>query len=231
MPMPGLAGVTPLIVDDNATQRSVLSDYLTDWGMAVSTAPEGRRALTMLQDAARKAEPFAVVLIDRFMPGMDGMELKSRIVADPGLATGVILMTGVGQDRDVGAARTGVLDVVQADTARRSSDQPSGGLGLNAAGPPNADPPPRRRAKTGLGHLLLAEDNLINQKVAVAILTRLRYSVDTVINGAEAVRAVAAQDYDAILMDCQMPELNGYEATAGDPQSGWCAWPHSRSSP
>ena len=80
----------------------MLSDYLTDWGMAVSTAADADAALAELRGAAVDGRPFAVVLLDRFMPGMDGLELRNVIVAEPGLAAGVVLMTGLGQERDLG---------------------------------------------------------------------------------------------------------------------------------
>jgi two-component system sensor histidine kinase/response regulator len=214
-----LAGVATLIVDDNATQRSVLSVYLTDWGMKVSTAADGGTALTTLRAAATEGRPFAVVLIDRFMPGMNGLALKNAIVAAPSLAVGVVLMTELGKDRDIGDD-AGLVRCTSLSKPIRREDLRSClrvVLGLEPANTTATEvstsrPPPIGERK--LGHLLLAEDNLINQKVAVAILTTAGYSVDTVLNGAEAVRAVAAQRYDAILMDCQMPELSGYEATA-----------------
>ncbi len=214
-----LAGVTVLIVDDNTTQRGVLSDYLTDWGMTVSTASDGESALVSLQAAVTDGRPFAVVLIDRFMPGMDGLELKSVIVADPGLASGVVLMTGLGQERDVGDTPEFVVCTTLSKPIRREDLRSCLRvvLGLEAASAEHAAlpiDPPALENEPARGHLLLAEDNLINQKVAVAILTTAGYCVDTVVNGAEAVSAVAARPYDAILMDCQMPELNGYEATA-----------------
>ena len=220
-----LVGVPVLIVDDNATQRGVLSGYLTNWGMTVSTAADGESALTALESAAGEGRPFAVVLLDRFIAGMDGLALKNAIVVDPGLATGVVVMTGLGQERDLG-------DVADTATCRslskpiRREDLRSCVrvvLGLDEATVVDAEVSTRRDAPV-IGHergrLLLAEDNLINQKVAVAILTTAGYSVDTVLNGAEAVRAVADQRYDAILMDCQMPELNGYEATAAIRRKG-----------
>jgi PAS domain S-box-containing protein len=215
----GLAGMAALVVDDNATQRSVLSAYLTEWGMKVSTAPDAETALTLLRMAAAERKPVAVVLVDRFMPGMDGLALKNAIVATPGLAVGVVFMTNHRQESDVGENSSCVKCAFLTKPIRHQ-DLRSGlrvALGLESAASvptPTVALPPPPVGEPALGHLLLAEDNLINQKVAVAILTSAGYSVDTVLNGAEAVRAVAVQDYDAILMDCQMPELSGYEATA-----------------
>ncbi len=218
-PEASLAGVTALIVDDNATQRSVLSDYLNDWGMTVCTAADAEAALTELRGAVVDGRPFDIVLLDRFMPGTDGLELRNVIVAEPGLAAGVVLMTGLGQERDLGAVAEFVVcstlsKPIRRDDLRSCLRQV---LGLEPAKvvrvPPGVVPAPLVQGPS-LGRLLLAEDNLINQKVALAILTTAGYSVDAVLNGAEAVRAVAEQPYDAILMDCQMPELNGYEATA-----------------
>ena len=214
-----LVGVSALIVDDNATQRAVLSDYLTDWGMTVSAAPDGEGALATLRTAAAAGRPFAVVLVDRFMPCMDGLELRAAIVDDPGLATGVVLMTGLGHERETGVVAEFVVCSSVSKPIRRDDLRTSLRvvLGLEVAAPVPAGesvPSVATPEKPVRGRLLLAEDNLINQKVAVAILTNAGYRVDTALNGAEAVRAVAAQPYDAILMDCQMPDLNGYEATA-----------------
>jgi CheY-like chemotaxis protein len=230
-----LAGFSALVVDDNATHRSVLSAYLSEWGMTVATASDGEAALATMRGAAVDGRPFAVVLVDRSMPGMDGLAVKKAIVADRGLAAGVVLMTDLGGECDTGdttqpamcaslskpirredlrsclreALGLDVANVAPAqDSAQNSAENSTQNPAQNGAG--DVAPPVGGKR----GHLLLAEDNLINQKVAVAILTTAGYSVDTVLNGAEAVCAVAAQPYDAILMDCQMPELSGYEATA-----------------
>jgi CheY-like chemotaxis protein len=98
-PDAGLAGVTALIVDDNATQRSVLSEFLTGWGMIVTTVDGGPAALSALRTAAGEGRPFAVALLDRSMPGMDGLEVKDAIVADPVLTTRLVLVTGLSRDR------------------------------------------------------------------------------------------------------------------------------------
>jgi two-component system sensor histidine kinase/response regulator len=140
-------------------------------------------------------------------------------VMAPGLAAGVVLMTRLGEERETENTEEFVVCSSVSKPIRREDLQSSLHvvLGLDAAtATPVEESAPRAPSLEAapLGRLLLAEDNLINQKVAVAILTNAGYHVDTALNGTEAVRAVAAQPYDAILMDCQMPGLNGYEATA-----------------
>jgi len=211
-------GLRAFVVDDNATQRSVLSAYLTEWGMSVCAAADGEAALAALAAAGSEGRPFAVVLVDRVMPGMDGLALKNAIAAGPAPAPGVVLMSRVGQEQECGDPTDLVRCSALSKPVRRLDLRTCLRVVLGLDAPEDreeittVDPAPVTGPK--LGRLLLAEDNLINQKVAVAILTTAGYSVDTVPNGVEAVRAVAGQRYDAILMDCQMPELNGYEATA-----------------
>ena len=99
---PGLAGVTALVVDDNATQRHVLAEKMTEWGMAVTTAESGETAIATLRTAAAQSRPFAVALLDRSMPGIDGLELAAAIAADPALTTRLVLMTGLSREADAG---------------------------------------------------------------------------------------------------------------------------------
>jgi two-component system, sensor histidine kinase and response regulator len=218
-PEAGLAGVTVLVVDDNTTQRNVLSECLTDWGMAVTTADSGRAALATLRTAAKQGRPFALVLIDGSMPQMDGCELKEAIVADPALSARLVLMTGLGQEHNAGALAGSGVDASLTKPIHRDDLRTClrVALGLQLASvPPTqmSDRCPSSDSGREVGRLLLAEDNLVNQKVAAAMLSSAGYRVDTVITGAAAVQAAAEQHYDAILMDCQMPELSGYEATA-----------------
>ncbi len=213
-----LAGITVLVVDDNATQRSCLSDVLTAWGMTVSTADSGSAALVELRRAVAQDRAFAVALVDRTMPGTDGLALTNVIAEDAALATRVVLMTNFGDERDVRpAAESGIAASVSKPvqlTDLRSSVRVA--LGLDIADIHLADATTTKLKspiESRVGRLLLAEDNRINQKVAVAMLSSVGYTVDTVVSGTEAVAAAASQKYDAILMDCQMPEMNGYEAT------------------
>ncbi|MBA3349235.1 MAG: response regulator [Actinobacteria bacterium] len=215
-PDPDLAGISALIVDDNAAQRGALSEYLTDWGMIVATADSGETALSALRTAVAQREPIAVAIIDSSMPGMDGLELKKTIVGDPTLTTRLILIPGLGHNRRLDdAAESRVCASLSRPVHREDLQtclrvvlglQTADGASSEAAVPVGGQPEG--------GRLLLAEDNLINQKVAVAMLSGAGYQVDTVLDGAAAVQAAATEPYDAILMDCQMPELNGYEATA-----------------
>jgi two-component system sensor histidine kinase/response regulator len=216
---PCLAGVDVLIVDDNSTQRSVLSGYLTDWGMLVTTAQSGEGALATLRTAVIDGRPFTLALLDQSMPLVDGLDVRSAILADPSVDPHLVLMTGLGQGRRQGdAAESGVWATLSKPIHREelraclrvALGSPAGDVATKKGTVSGRHGP----AKRELGHLLLAEDNPINQKVAVAMLSSAGYRVDTVCNGAEAVEAVALRPYQVILMDCQMPELNGYEATA-----------------
>jgi two-component system sensor histidine kinase/response regulator len=215
----GLAGVPVLIVDDNAVQRSVLSEYMTDWGMTVSTADSGEVALATMRNAAAERRPFTVAIIDRSMPGMDGLALKDAILADPALKVRLVLITGLRKERDLGDAAAAGVSASLSKPVHREDLRASllVALGLREADVAPIEELAQRPSSSGhteAGRLLLAEDNLINQKVAVAMLSSAGYRVDTVLNGREAVQAAVTQRYDAILMDCQMPEMNGYEATA-----------------
>jgi len=212
-----LAGVPALIVDDNVAQRSALSEYLTYWGMKVSTADSGRAGLSALCTAANGDEPFAVALIDRSMPGMDGLELLNLVKEEPAVTAGLLLMTGLGQEGDLrDNAESGAFEILS-KPVRRDALQLclQNVLGMNVTKGPDTDlMTPSSRGDSEGGRLLLVEDNLVNQKVAVAMLSGSGYRVDTVRDGIAAVEAVATQPYDAVLMDCQMPVMNGYEATA-----------------
>jgi two-component system sensor histidine kinase/response regulator len=214
----GLAGVVALIVDDNAAQRGILHDYLTDWGMSATTAASGEAALTLMRAAASDGRPFKVVVVDRSMPDMDGLALNDAIAGDPALTAPVVLLTGLGQQPGVGdAAESGIRASLSKPVHRddlRTCLRTALGVQLADAATTGTPSRPSRTRELASGRLLLAEDNPINQKVAVAILTGAGYVVDTVSNGQAAVEAVADGHYDVVLMDCQMPELSGYEATA-----------------
>jgi PAS domain S-box-containing protein len=217
-PPTGLSGLSVLIVDDNATEQSVLQGCLESWGMKVSVAPSGATALTLLAHPTVGDKPFDVVLVDQRMPEMTGTEFIEQMPDLSGFGGRIVLMEVAGDhdglsptfDGRYSSLRRPVRRDELASTMRPRSD---------AAGPSPVT------AKTVVlmrplttdahqCHLLLAEDNLINQKVAVAMLSGAGYHVETVGNGAAAVLAASAQSYDAILMDCQMPELDGYQATA-----------------
>jgi two-component system sensor histidine kinase/response regulator len=214
-----LEGIAALIVDDSAVQRGVLSEHLSGMGMIVDSTGSGAAALELLRASASAAHPFAVVLIDRFMPEMDGLELIDLIDADPALGPRLVLMTNLRQESDrenIEGARVAAAlskpvhrddlhaSMLIASGAQRSEEVPPRALVKSTSSDHRAE----------AGTLLLAEDDLINQKVAVAMLSSAGYRVDSVLDGAAAVEAASAKRYDAILMDCQMPELNGYEATA-----------------
>jgi PAS domain S-box-containing protein len=210
----GLADLSVLVVDDSATQRGILAKYL-DGCQRVSAASSGQAALGTLRTAAIQNRPFQVAVVDRTMPGMDGEELRRVIAADPSLDVRVVLMTDLAQDPDLDDPTVVTISKpVHRDELRRclgtGSIPPVAHVVANGS---ERTPEPPVPSPSGL-RLLLAEDNLINQKVAVEMLSQGGYTVDTVLNGAAAVEAFNANRYDAVLMDCQMPELNGYEATA-----------------
>ncbi|MFN2506581.1 MAG: response regulator [Acidimicrobiales bacterium] len=213
---PELPAASVLVVEDNTAQRTVLCELLSDMGMSPLGVPSAADAMAALLAASAEGQPFQVAVIDRSMPGVDGMALCAAIADEAALALRVVLMTPLKATQDNGdGANLGIVATLSKPIHRDEL-----ALSMRMAllggvlGHPHVEPPVASSPERHTGRLLLAEDNLINQKVAVAMLSSVGYVVDTVLDGAAAVRAASEHRYDAILMDCQMPEMNGYEATA-----------------
>ena len=214
---PDLVGFNVLLVDDSATQRDVLTVSLAECGMTVRTADSAESALATMRTAAIHGRPFDLAVVDHVMPGMDGVELAAAITADRTLDARVVLMTGLGQESTFGGPDSGIAAALSKpvrSAALRSCLRVARGLDLASALDLDVSPLPSLVPAPDSLRVLLAEDNPVNQKVAIAMLASAGYSVDAVTNGAQAVAAAAARPYAVVLMDCQMPELNGYEATA-----------------
>jgi two-component system sensor histidine kinase/response regulator len=214
---PHLARLRTLIVDDNATNRAILCEQVTSWGMQSASVEGGEPALEALRGAARDGERFDVAILDLNMPGMDGLQLARLIKADPDLApTRLVLLTSSGVRGTADAARQAGLAAYLAKPVRQSQlyDCLASVMGTGPIEAPIvtqrtlSDARARSRPR-----LLVAEDNPVNQKVVVAMLAKLGYQADVVSNGAEAVDAVARTDYGGVLMDCQMPAMDGFAAT------------------
>jgi two-component system sensor histidine kinase/response regulator len=220
LPRPKLIGLRALIVDDNTSNREILRQHLQSWGVEVAAAETSVAALAALEaDGAR----FDLALIDDQMPGMDGIALAKLIRRDlrwSGLR--LILQStrdehdAITEDADVFAAiltkplrRSQILACVTRVMAPQSGAAPDAAPAT--AGTPAAAPPTDRAAAP---RILLVEDNPVNREVAVAMLENLGCAIDTAENGRVAVEAVNAGTYDAVLMDCQMPTMDGLTATS-----------------
>ncbi len=208
-----LAGVRVLIVEENATQSSILSDYLNRWNMNVQTVVSASTATDVLRAAAAEGRPVEVALVDTSLRRLEGVALGAAIATDPTLSTRLVLMAEARDLADLAELGDGVClsKPIHREDLRTSLREALGlPQAVDAVAPHTALSP----TEVESGRLLLAEDNVINQMVAVAILTKAGYQVDTARNGAQAARAAASQRYDTILMDIQMPQMNGYQATA-----------------
>jgi CheY-like chemotaxis protein len=196
----------------------MLAGWLAEWGMSVETVETSGAAIDSIRHSAAESRPFSVALVDQRMPEMDGLALAGALVEDAALAVPIVLMTDVGKGASVGAA---AKSGIHASLSKPIHSEELKlclriALGLAVADPvADEDALSGDPAQDGLatGRLLLAEDNAVNQKVAVAMVSSAGYRVDTVVTGIAAVQAAATGVYDAILMDCQMPELTGFEAT------------------
>jgi PAS domain S-box-containing protein len=228
----GLEGVPVLIVDDNATNRMFLERQVAAWGMVSGSAPDGPTACTALRAARAAGQPFAIALLDMQMPGLSGLDVARLVKADPvTTSTRLVLLTSLGQGEwltaapAAGIAATLTKPVRQARlhaTLLRLLGEPvPTPVSANGApvppGPPipaprGSAPPPGAPARV-LGRILVVEDTPVNQRVALAMLAKLGYRADAVGDGREAIAALARVPYDAILMDVQMPEMDGIAAT------------------
>jgi CheY-like chemotaxis protein/HPt (histidine-containing phosphotransfer) domain-containing protein len=212
-----LIEVRVLIVEDNQANRRVFQDLLTRWQMEVTVVDSGIAALAARSAAATEGRPFALVLLDANMPHMDGFAVAEAMSAHPELGgTPIMMLTTSGQFgdstrcRELGIHAWVTKPIRQADLFDALHEALQRGGRRRRVDPPiDAHREPVERAR-----ILLAEDNIVNQHVAVGLLTRRGHTVDVVANGLEALAATAVSSYDVVLMDVQMPEMGGIEATA-----------------
>ncbi|WP_129775407.1 hybrid sensor histidine kinase/response regulator [Peristeroidobacter soli] len=218
-----IRGKRVLVVDDNATNRKVLTGQLQICGIEPATASSAEEAIKLMREAHVKGRPFDAALLDYQMPDCDGAELGRKINADPGLkATRLILLTSSGRREDssnfaeLGFAGYLLKPVTQRDLVTSLqlvlAQQPEV-WHLQSQPLITSDRLQSAALADKQARILLADDNIVNQKVAVRLLEKLSYRVDVVGTGRAALDAWRTGDYDLILMDCQMPDLDGYEAT------------------
>jgi len=214
-----LGGRRLLVVDDNETNRRILRDMLGAEGVAVHEAHRADVGLEALHRAATAGTPFDLAILDAQMPDRDGFELATAIRADAQLArTRLLILTSAGQRGDGERCRQlGIQAYLTKPIARADLIE---AVGTVLAGTPSAAGGADLVTRHSIAEsrhtlrILLAEDNPVNQQVATAMLLKRGHQVDVVANGREAVDAVAAEHYDVVLMDIQMPEMDGFEATA-----------------
>jgi signal transduction histidine kinase/CheY-like chemotaxis protein/HPt (histidine-containing phosphotransfer) domain-containing protein len=219
-----LEGLPVLVVDDNATNLRILREVLATWRMTPVLANGGETALAELQRAADRGKPFSLVLLDALMPEMDGFAVAEQIRRRPGLAGATIMMLSsaprqgdTARCRELGVPRyltkplkqSDLLDAILTVLAGKSEPEPAhsgtGGSPVRTAG----TEVPLRRSR-----VLLAEDNAVNQKLAVSLLAKQGHEVVLAHDGEEAFAAVERETFDLVLMDLEMPKMDGLEATA-----------------
>ena len=214
-PLPrGLTGRRVLVVDDNETNRFILTEQLTSWQMQVAAAPSAEQALAALRDAAGEGRPFEVVLLDLVMPDPDGLTLARQIGADPELGSPTMLLLSSDQGVRPQAARDAGVHV-SLDKPVRHSELHDALVGVATSDSAGEPAPARRSRGPALGvRVLVVEDNQVNQLVATGLLEDLGCEVEVASDGAEAVdRLVGDHDFAVVLMDCRMPRLDGFDAT------------------
>jgi len=209
-----------LVVEDNASSRIALAKILRSWQCDCDTAEGARSAIDKMRHAAAAGTPYDTAIVDSDMPDMDGMSLGKRIGKDKSLDdTHLVMMVPRSAQCDAKSLSEGGF---AAQLAKPIKKRQLSECLLNAAGPARAQPPRDEsegggidgaRERRGAIRILLAEDNVINQKVAVKLLQREGYHVDAVGNGARALEALERESYDLVLMDIQMPEMDGIETT------------------
>lgn len=211
-----LRGLRVLVVDDNDTNRAVLSSHLIGWGLRADEAPDAPTGLALMRRAAAETGPYFFAILDLCMPGTDGLSMAEAIAADPALADTrtMILSSAAGLDPDR-ARQANVLDWTGKPV--RFSELHDTLLRLAAPNVAAADgtpiPSPVPVSAPTRGRVLVVEDNAVNQLVAEGVLAGLGYRADIVSDGKQALNALSLTDYDAVLMDCHMPTMDGYDCT------------------
>ena len=219
IPSSALVGARALIVDDNRSNRRILEGILNRWGIVTLAACDGEEALSFYQAAIDDRQPFNLILADRHMPKMDGFTLVERLKEKSAATSSTIMMltaSGLRVDalrcRTLGIA-THLFKPIRRSKLREaiirvlSAHPPEGSTGMITRASLREQADGSRTLK-----ILLAEDNLVNQKLATRLLEKRDHSVTVVLNGREALGALEKNSYDLVLMDMQMPEMDGFEA-------------------
>jgi PAS domain S-box-containing protein len=226
-PAGGLAAARVLIVDDNATNRSILRHQTNSWGMIPTEAESGERALALLRAGAAAGQPYDVAILDLMMPGMDGFELAALVKGDPSIAAvTLVLLPSFGQRGDGERARQAGIAAYLKKPVRQSQlydclaavmarpeDELATVLPLVTEHSVRESGVSPAKA-ISVVRILIAEDSIVNQRVAIGQLRNLGYDARAVPNGRELLIALEQGEVDIILMDCQMPEMDGFAATA-----------------
>jgi two-component system sensor histidine kinase/response regulator len=221
LPLSPIAGLRVLVVDDHPTNLQVFRQQLQAWGCEVYCQSDPRLAVPCLRGLLAEGKAVQVALLDFQMPGLDGASLARNIKAEPELQDiSLVLATSMPQRGDIGSLESLGFSAYLTKPVRQTSlrDTLAAVAGIRTSEPVANRPvltvhalhEHRLRRKP---RLLVAEDNIVNQRVAVRVLEKAGYSCDVVANGQEALTAVQSVPYDAILMDCQMPVMDGFEAT------------------
>ncbi len=231
-PPADLKNVRVLVVDDNAANREILSTKLTSWGMHPTAAENGPSALEALARAASEGNPFKLAVVDMEMPGMDGEELAGIVKRDDRLSgTRMIMLTSLGTRRSRSGSGKSKFAACLTKPARHAelltvlsqvlADRGAVEMQRDHVGSVRSGRETDRFLIGGDKRILLAEDNKTNQQVALGILKKFGIRADAVGDGAEALRALQSKEYDLVLMDVQMPVMDGFEATGKirDPRS------------
>jgi CheY-like chemotaxis protein len=232
-----LRALRVMIVDDNATNRQILNTQIAPWSMHSESAEDGPKALQILRAAAERGSAYDLAILDMQMPGMDGIQLARAVKADPVIsATRLILLPSVSKRGDGEEAREAGIEAYLSKPVKQSELYDT--IATVMGTPAEAETPREKQLVTRhslretrarlLPRVLVAEDNPVNQKVARVMLEKVGYRVDVVANGIEALEALSQRSYAAVLMDVQMPEMGGYEATA---EIRRCEEPENRHTP
>ncbi|GJL52589.1 MAG: hypothetical protein NPIRA01_38160 [Nitrospirales bacterium] len=209
-------------VDDHPTNRYLLSQYAQDWGMEAVTASTPAEALAVLHAGVSRGKPFDLAILDYHMPGMDGVTLAKAIKGDPALAfTKLILLSSLGKPEDPVALHEGGFDAYLSKPVRKACLEQGIAtvMNLTSQGFDQILNSSERHSAVHASvvklaaRILVVDDQQVNQQLAMLRLQGWGHRVDVVNNGKEAIEAVRQIPYDLILMDCQMPEMDGYEAT------------------
>lgn len=231
LPRSDLAGVRILIVDDHQSSRHVLQDQTSSWGMRSSVARTGEEALEALREAYAAGNPYQIAIVGYQTSDMDGETLGRAIKSQPGLQdTLLVMLTSIGQRGDAKRMAEAGFSVYLVKPLLPSQllDALSTLWGIRKKGEPmrlitrhtlaESQPPkaalPVGKDKPLCAHILVVEDNVVNQRLAVKMLEKLGCDTDVAANGKKAIEMIEKSAYDLILMDCQMPEMDGYETTA-----------------